>query len=284
MARIAGESPRTARHIKLSPPEKDDPVILCCEIAGAGPPMILVPGLGDTVWAWRRLIPHLQHHHQVIAVELRGHGRSACPFGPYSMKEMAEDLVLLIENLDLHGPTFIAQGFGARAAMTLAIEKPGIAAALVLIGAETGPPDSATRGQLVGRMEHAARGDMQATYKLRKSEGREPRGMSSRERAEHHRVFLRNSPAGYNAACFAELSAPDLTDRLEEIRCPVLAVTGELDTDRLADARRMTEIMPDCESVIVADAGHFVQLDQTETFHALLDDFLKKHNLSAVRK
>lgn len=284
MARIAGESPRTARHIKLSPPAKDDPVILCCEIAGDGPPMILVPGLGDTVWVWRRLIPHLQHHHQVIAVEMRGHGRSASPFGPYSMKDMAGDLALLTERLNLPPSAFVAQGLGARAAMILAIEKPEIAAALILIGAETGPPRESARGMLVGRMEHAARGDMQAAYKLRKGEGREPRGMSSRERAEHHRLFLRNSPAGYNAACYAELSAPDISGRLGEIRCPVLAVAGELDPDRLDDARRMAEEIPDCESVILADAGYFAQLDQTEAFHALLDDFLKKHHITPARK
>jgi pimeloyl-ACP methyl ester carboxylesterase len=277
MVRIAGESPRTARHVKLSPPEKADSVILCCEIVGDGPPAVLVPGLGDSVWVWRRLIPYLQHHHRVTAVELRGHGRSASPFGPYSVKDLAEDLALLSQKLNIREATFIAQGLGARAAMTLAAEKPDIVSALVLIGAETGPPTVSTRGSLVGRMEHAARGDMQAAYKLRKGEGREPRGMSSRERAEHHRIFLRNSPAGYNAACYAELSAPDFSGRLGEIHCPVLAVAGELDPDRLADAERMTETIPDCESIIVAGAGHFVQLDRTETFHALLDEFFRKH-------
>ncbi|MEE9257889.1 MAG: alpha/beta hydrolase [bacterium] len=284
MARIAGESPRTARHVKLSPPGKDDPVILCCEIAGDGPPIVLAPGLGDTVWVWRRLIPFIQPRHLVAAVELRGHGRSASPFGPYSVKDMAKDLALLMEKLEIRKTTFIAQGLGARAAMMLAAENPEIAAALVLIGAETGPPTGTARGALVGRMEHAARGDMRAVYKLRKAEGREPRGMSSLERAEHHRIFLRNSPAGYNASCHAELDAPDLSGRLGEIRCPVLAVAGEKDPDRLADAERMTEKMPDCESVIVEGAGHFVQLDRTETFHALLDNFLRKHNLSIPRK
>ncbi len=277
MVRLAGESPRTARYVKLSLPEIADPVILCCEIVGDGPPVVLVPGLGDTVWVWRRLIPYLQHHHRVTAVELRGHGRSASPFGPYSVKDMAEDLALLAQKLNIREATFIAQGLGARAAMTLAAEKPDIVSALVLVGAETGPPTVSARGSLVGRMEHAARGDMQATYKIRKGEGREPRGMSSRERAEHHRIFLRNSSAGYNAACYAELSSPDFSARLGEIRCPVLAVAGELDPDRLADAERMTESIPDCESIIVAGAGHFVQLDQTETFHALLDEFFRKH-------
>ena len=76
-------------------------------------------------------------------------------------------------------------------------------------------------------MEAATRRDMQAAYKALKSEGHGPRGMSPRERAEHHRNFLKNSPVGYAAACGAELNAPDLSEKISEIRCPVLALAGE---------------------------------------------------------
>lgn len=284
MARIAGESPRTARYIKLSPPGKDDPIILCCEIAGEGPPIVLVPGLGDTVWVWRHLIPFLQAHHRVTAVELRGHGRSASPYGPYLMGEIIQDISLLLDKLNLPKVTFIAQGFGARAALMLAIERPEIASALILIGPETGALAGATRTSLIDRMDHASRGDMRSAYKIRKSAGLKPRGMSSQERAEHHRLFLRNSPSGYAAACSAELNATDLSDRLEEIACPVLSVVGEMDSDHLDNARQLAETIPNCETVIVEGAGHFVQLDQNDTFHALIEDFLKKHNLSKLSK
>ncbi len=281
MARIAGESPRTARHIKLSPPEVADPVILCCEIAGDGPPIMLVPGLGDTVWVWRHLIPLLQPRSRVAAVELRGHGRSASPRGPYTAGEMAGDLVRLAEELGLNRPAIIAQGFGARLALLLAIERPGFAAGLVLIGAETGPVENA----LLGKMKDlAAQGDMAAAYKMRKEEGGAPRGMSPKERAEHHRLFLRNAPAGHAAACAAVIGPPDLTERLGEIRCPVLAVAGALDEKRHATAGRLAELVPACTAAIIEGAGHFVQLDAPESFQVVLDDFLREHELIAPPK
>lgn len=283
MVRVAGESPRTARHIKLSPAGKEDPVILCCEMAGDGPPAVLIPGLGDTVWVWRRLIPFLQHHNLVTAVELRGHGRSASPFGPYSIPELADDIFALTQKLNLSRSTLVAQGFGGRVAMTLALKRPELVSGLVLISPHISPPVGDLRSALIERIDHAARGDMRAAYKSRKSQGREPRGMSPQERAEHHRIFIRNSPAGYTAACSAELNATDLTGKLEEIQCPVIAVVGELDSDRLEDAQQMTEKIADCETVIIEGAGHFVHLDRTETFHALLDHFLKTHNLSKIR-
>lgn len=284
MVRIAGESPRTARYIKLSPPGKDDPIILCCEIAGEGPPIVLVPGLGDTVWVWRHLIPFLHPHHRVTALELRGHGRSASPYGPYFMEEIVQDISLLLDKLNFPSATFIAQGFGARAALILAVERPEIASALILIGPETGAPTAAVRTSLIERMKQASRGDMRSAYKTRKSAGLDPRGMSSQERAEHHRLFLRNSPSGYAAACSAELNAADLSGRLGVIACPVLSVVGELDPDHLENAKQMAETIPDCETVIVEGAGHFVQLDQRDSFHTLIEDFLRKHNLSKSSK
>ncbi len=281
MARIAGESPRTARHIKLSPPSVADPVVLCCEISGDGPPLILVPGLGDTVWVWRHLIPVIQQRSRVLAAELRGHGRSASPAGPYTAGEMAGDLFRLAEELGIFRPTLIAQGFGARLALLLAIERPGFAAGLVLIGAETGPPQSAAAAEM---RDHAARGDLGAAYKSRKEIIPAPRGMSPKERAEHHRIFLRNTPTGYAAACAAVEGAPSLTERLGEIDCPVLALAGERDKARHADARRLTELISDCSAAIIDGAGHFVQLDAPESFQVVLEDFLGEHLLIAPKK
>lgn len=281
MARIAGESPRTARYIKLSPPSVADPVILCCEIAGDGPPVMLVPGLGDTVWVWRRLIPALQPRSRVFAVELRGHGRSASPAGSYTTEEMAGDLALLAENLGISRPTVIAQGFGAHLALLLAIEKPEFAAGLVLIGAETGPPGEGARGALGKMRDCAAKGNMAAAYRARKARGRGPRGMKSRERAEHHRLFLRNDPAGYAASCAAALGAVDLTGRLGEIQCPALAVAGELDPDRHPDAERFASSIPGGTAAIIGGAGHCAQLDAPDSFQMVLDDFLRAHGLIA---
>ncbi len=283
MARAAGESPRTARYLKLSPTGTDDPVILCCEVSGEGPWVILVPGLGDTVWVWRRLIPFLEASHRVAAVEPRGHGRSASPRGPYTLEETGEDLARLAAALGAHRPVLIGHGLGARTSLWLAAERPELAAALVLIGADPAPPAGEAREALLRRMALAAGGDMQAAYKARKAEGGEPRGMSPKERAERHRLFLRNSPAGYAAALSADLTAPDLTERLGRVRCPVLAVAGERDEGRRAAAQRLAEGIPACEAVVIEGAGGFPQLDRPEALRALLEEFFRRHNLSVVK-
>ena len=189
MARIAGASPRAARYLKLSPRGSDDPVILCCEISGRGPWVILVPGLGDTVWAWRKLVPALETSHRVAAPEPRGHGRSASPGGPYTLEELAGDLGRLAREIGAERPILVGQGLGGRAALLLGLERPELPAALVLIGTDPSPPGGEAREALLAQRGHAARGDMKAAYRDRKAAGAHPRGMTPKERAEY-RAFI----------------------------------------------------------------------------------------------
>ncbi|MDP7386100.1 MAG: alpha/beta fold hydrolase [Nitrospinota bacterium] len=283
MSRLAGESPRVARFIKFSPPGTDEPVILCCEVTGKGPPLVLVPDLGDTVWAWRHLIPQFQARLRIIAVEPRGAGRSSSPAGPYTLPDLAGDLGRLAEGLQINKPIFVGHGLGGQAALTLAIEHPGLPAALVLAGAGTGSPPEGLRGAVQERMRCAERKDMRAAFQARKAEGRDPRGMTPRERAEYHRIFLQTDPAGHAASCAAALNAPDLTARLPEVGCPTLVLVGEKDAQQHESARRLAEGIPGCEAAEVEGAGHFAQLDRAEAFYALVEGFLRKHGLISLR-
>ena len=276
MLRVANESSRKARYVGTGPSGASDPLILCCEEAGDGAPVLCVPGLGDTNWVWRRIIPALAGARRVIAIEPRGHGRSSSPRGRYALREMAEDVAAIAARLGAERPALIGHGLGARAALLLAMERPLWPAALVLIAAGAAPASRSVRRGIAERVHLAEAGDMREAYRNRKSEGREPRGMSPRERAEHHRLFLRNDPAGYASAGYAELLAPDLTDRLGEVACPVLALAGADDEECRGDVRALADGIPVCESVLIEGAGRYVQLDKAEAALALIQDFFRR--------
>lgn len=280
MARIAGESPRTARHVKISPGIVADPVVLCCESAGGGPPVLLIHGLSDTVWVWRHLIPALSPRARVLALELRGHGRSSSPRGPYSAAEMSDDIHRLAGELSAKRPAIIAQGFGARFALLLAAGQPEFPSGLVLIGANTGAPAAA----LDVFKNHVMKGEMAAAYKAKREIIPPPRGMNPRERAEHHRLFMRNNPAGLAAAIAAAEEAPDLNERLGDIACPTLAVAGEFDEPRLPALEVMAANIYGCTAAIIEGAGHYPQLDAPEAFNAVLLEFLENHGLIDPRQ
>ena len=279
MVRVAGESSRTARYLNLSRAGVNDPVIICYEAAGDGTPVLCVPGLGDTAWVWRKIIPTLASMHRVIIMEPRGHGRSSSPPGKYTLAEMAGDIGDLAARLGLNRPVLIGHGLGARAALLLAIERPRLPGALVLISTGAAPAAKSVRRGVAERIHLAEAGEVQEAYRNKKSEGREPRGMTPRERAEHHRLFLRNDPSGYASAGYAELLAPDLTERLGEVSCAALALTGEEDPEYHEDAQTLSTGIRDCESFLIEGAGRYAQFDRPEAALALIHDFFRKHQL-----
>ena len=279
MVRVAGESSRTARYLNLSRAGADDPVIICYEAAGEGTPVLCIPGLGDTGWIWRKIVPTLTSMHRVVAMEPRGHGRSSSPKGKYALGDMAGDIVGIIARLGLNRPVLIGHGLGARAALLLAIEQPRLPGALILIGAGASPAAKSVRRGVAERIHLAEAGEMHEAYRNRKSEGREPRGMTPKERAEHHRLFMRGDPSGYASAGYAELLAPDLTERLGEVACAVLALTGGEDTEYHEDAQTLSAGIPRCESILIEGAGRYAQLDRPEAVLALIHEFFRKHQL-----
>jgi len=104
------------------------------EVAGDGPLVVLVPGMGDLRAAYRFLAPALREvGYRVACTDLRGHGDSDITFTSYGDVETASDVVALIE--ELGGPAFVAgNSMGAGSAVIVAAQRPDLVSGLVLIG------------------------------------------------------------------------------------------------------------------------------------------------------
>src|ERR1700724_4813160 len=105
------------------------------DVDGAGPLVVLVPGMGDLRGAYRFLAPPLRETgYRVACTDLRGHGDSDATFASYGDVETAGDVTALIE--ELGGPaTVVGNSMGAAAATLVAAERPDLGAGLVLGGA-----------------------------------------------------------------------------------------------------------------------------------------------------
>src|ERR1700678_637821 len=104
------------------------------EVVGVGPPVILVPGMGDLRGAYRFLAPALRDAgYRVASTDLRGHGDSDTSFTSYGDVETAGDVVALIQ--ELGGPAVVVgNSMGAGAAAFAAAERPELIIALILVG------------------------------------------------------------------------------------------------------------------------------------------------------
>src|SRR5450755_181426 len=104
------------------------------DVAGEGPLVVLVPGMGDLRAGYRFLAPAVRDAgYRVACTDLRGHGDSDTTFASYGDAETADDILALIEQLG--GPAIIVgNSMGAGAGALAAAMEPSLVRGLVLLG------------------------------------------------------------------------------------------------------------------------------------------------------
>ena len=115
---VAAEDEPFAR---LGPP--DAPVKLFYTDQGEGSPLLLIHGFGTNIFTWRHLVPDLARDHRVIAVDLKGFGKSDKPLDErYSAADQADLLAQMIEERNLRDLTLIGHSYGGGIALLLALQ------------------------------------------------------------------------------------------------------------------------------------------------------------------
>ncbi len=110
-------------------------------IAGNGPPLVLVHGIGDSSATWEPVLAELARRHTVIAPDLLGHGASAKPRADYSVAAYANGVRDLLGVLDIDRVTLVGHSLGGGVAMQFAYQYPEHTERLVLVGSGGAGPD-----------------------------------------------------------------------------------------------------------------------------------------------
>jgi pimeloyl-ACP methyl ester carboxylesterase len=102
-------------------------------IAGQGPPLVLIHGVAGRAAQWDQTMIQLADHHTVIAPDLLGHGESAKPRGDYSLGAFASGVRDLLIGLDIERATVVGHSLGGGIAMQFAYQFPERCHRLVLV-------------------------------------------------------------------------------------------------------------------------------------------------------
>jgi haloacetate dehalogenase len=107
-------------------------------LGGSGPPVLLLHGFPQTHHCWRKVAPGLAACHTVVAADLRGYGGSAAPPGGprgegYGKREMAGELVTLMERLGFDRFAVVGHDRGGRVAYRMALDHPAVVDRLVVL-------------------------------------------------------------------------------------------------------------------------------------------------------
>ena len=235
--------------------------------------VVLVHGFTQTLRSWDQVAGHLAAPgRQVVRVDLPGHGGSSDVRMGFAAAAGAVG--------EAGGrATYVGYSLGGRLCLRLALDRPDLVTALVLLSASPGlaePAERAARREADAAMaaEIEAKGteafiEQWLAQPLFAGLEPDPADLAARRgnRADGLAASLRLLGTGVQVP---------LWDRLPELAAPVLLVAGEGDHKFAALARRMARsIGPTARVALVAGAGHAAHLERPEQVAGLVDGFLR---------
>jgi pimeloyl-ACP methyl ester carboxylesterase len=255
------------------------------EVAGDGPLVICVPGMGDLRSVFRALEPSLvDAGYRVALMDLRGHGDSDTTFGQYDDVANGTDIVALARELGGGPAAVIGNSMGAGAAAWAAAEDPDAIGSLIRIGPFVRNAPVARGAALLFRlalMRPWGPAAWNAWY-ARLYPGRAPAHLDA------HRARIRESlrrPGRWQAfAVTTRTSHAPVEARLDGVRARTLVVMGERDPDFADPAAEAAWIARrlDGEVVMVPGSGHYPQAEYPEVVTPEVLRFLRGEAASEV--
>lgn len=226
------------------------------------PPLVLLHGVGDRASSWDAVIAQLPADRTVVRYDLRGHGSSPAPEGPWTIDDFVADHLRLVTALDLPAADVVGFSLGGLIAQRVAATHPEVVHRLVLVGAVAGRTEAerrAVRDRLALVETEGPLGAAQRSV---------DRWYSAEFLAEHPDVRERTiermaslDPVAYTHA-YRVLATTDLVDHLGSITAPTLAVTGEFDVGsppRMSQS--IAEGVRDGRWSVIPDARHSVLVE-----------------------
>jgi pimeloyl-ACP methyl ester carboxylesterase len=246
------------------------------ESTGAGAPVLLVMGLGVSATGWWRTVPVLAQAARVITFDNRGVGRSDHPPGPYSVAQMADDAVAVLDAAGERSAHVYGISLGGMIAQQVALAHPDRVRGLVLGATTPGGPDATPLDDEVSaffrrRLEMPA--DEAVWASVPYSYGELTRSTGGQRIAEDvaERLRFPVEPVGYGGQLEAALHF-NVGERLGEIAAPTLVVHG--DADRIvpcANGRLLAERIPGAKLEVLPGAGHLYPTDAPEATRGVAD-------------
>ncbi|WP_312309698.1 3-oxoadipate enol-lactonase [Acinetobacter variabilis] len=236
------------------------------------PALVFSNSLGTKYSMWQPQIEHFQQDYYVICYDTRGHGASSAPQGPYSLEQLGQDVVSLLDHLNIAKAAFCGISMGGLTGQWLAIHKPERFNHVIVCNT------AAKIGQEQAWQDRAA---------LVREQGLAPIAATAASRwftnpfiqsnpavvAELSNDLGAGSPEGY-ANCCEALAKADVREQLSSIQIPVLIIAGQQDpVTTVADGQFMQQRIANSK-LFEINASHISNIEQPEAFNQAVQTFL----------
>ena len=238
------------------------------------PVLVLSNSLGTTLGMWDDQAPALRERFRLLRYDIRGHGASSAPPGPYGIADLGRDVLSLLDGLGIERASFCGLSVGGMTGMWVAGEAPGRLDRLVLLctSALLGPKSLWNE-----RIETARTEGMEALVDgVLERWLTEPFRSGNPGAVEKVAGMLRGTDPGGYAGCCAAIRDMDLRDRLGSIRAPTLVVSAADDpATPPGHGELIAGSVPGSRFEVVPNASHLANIEQPEKITALILDHLE---------
>lgn len=238
----------------------------------AKPALVFSNSLGTNFKMWQPQIDFFAQDHFVICYDTRGHGGSEAPQGPYTIDQLGQDVVNLLDHLNIEKAAFCGISMGGLTGQWLAINRPERFNQVIVCNT------AAKIGQEKAWLERAT---------LVREQGLTPIASTAAGRWFTEAFVQSNpdiitklsndlgagSPEGY-ASCCEALAKADLREQLKQVKIPVFIIAGQQDPVTTMEDGLFIQKQIFNSQLFNINASHISNLEQPEDFNNTLINFL----------
>jgi len=248
-------------------------------------PILMIQGLGASKNAWNLQRIAMATRFRIISFDNRGAGRSDKPTVPFTLEQMAEDAIAVLDAAGIETAHVVGASMGGVISQIVAVKHPHRVRSLTLVC--TACRNHPWRQEL-----------LQSWAKTAEEKGMIEVGKEAAQWVMSPRSFRRLVPAFTWMGPLAALrprhsfvsqihailnTREDLVDQLSTITAPTMVIVGNQDilTPR-GDSEEIAERIPNAELVVISGAAHGLMMEHSSTFNKILIEFLQRTELARV--
>ena len=253
----------------------------------SGPPVLMIQGLGADKHGWDLQRLALAPNYRTIALDNRGAGRSDKPYGTYSLEQMADDAIAVLDDVGVDTAHVIGASMGGAITQIIGIRHPERVRSLTL--ACTACQHHPWRRELLAEWAEVAQ--TRGVGAMTAQAARWVIGPRSFRRLSPAigwmgPLALARPPHAFASQVAGILSIDDeLKSLLPSIDVPTLVIVGNQDilTPR-GDSEQLADLIPTAELVVVSGAAHGFMIEHATTFNRVMLDFFARAERAFVAR
>lgn len=260
-------------------------ISLYYEDRGVGTPIVLLHGFCGSHAYWKYIIEDLSTHYRVIAIDLRGHGKSAVSEDPFSIEEMAHDVQLLLQQLEIEQATVFGHSLGGYITLALFENNPELVEAFGLVHSAATPDSEeakAGRDKAVNRIREEGMSGFidDLAQKLFAKKNTETK---TNEIECVKKIGVTTKVNGAVGALSAMKERKDRQHVIKESDAHILLVAGKED-QIIPIENALGAKGPNIQQVILEESGHMSMLEEPTGLVEAMSQFLNRVDESRRKK